>query len=527
MPRPAFIHALLALPLALAALGTAACEHCTVRSSSYGDGSCDTAAAQPGGGIDLPDSAPAKHGKKGGGGAKVAGEAMYLPTGDKNTSSVSVRCNVPREVVAGQNYGYDIEVCNLTPVTLANVQVSYKLEGAKIVSSEPEYKGGGFNVGDLPPHACRVIHVSAAAQGVGSAKACLGATWTNAVCTATSVVQPSLKLALDANVKETTPCNAIVYTVTISNPGTGAATNVKVVDELPAGVTCEGKNTLTWDIGTLDPGAVKTRQFVANAGKTGNYVNRVRGTADAGLNAASNDLAVAVKAPSLRLSVQCPAKAFIGHAATFKVTVTNKGDAPAMAARVENWVPSGMSFVSASGGGTATAGRVTWNLGTLDPGASKELTLVCTTRLLGKVENRATAFADCAEPATAACTTTYEGSADIGTSIHDDDGVVAVGEVHVFHYSVRNQGQIDLTNLTVSAELEAGLELQSSSVAGEKTPNGNKVTWKLGTLGAGREIRFDIVCVGSKAGELFIRTTASSDQTKPVRKDESVNYVER
>ncbi|MGD9702729.1 MAG: SdrD B-like domain-containing protein [Acidimicrobiia bacterium] len=61
---------------------------------------------------------------------------------------------------------------------------------------------------------------------------------------------------------------------------------------------------------------------------------------------------------------------------TWTITVTNQGGLPSGDFVVQDTIPTGMSFVSASDGGTEAAGIVTWNLTGLDPGASRALTLV-------------------------------------------------------------------------------------------------------------------------------------------------------
>jgi uncharacterized repeat protein (TIGR01451 family) len=65
-----------------------------------------------------------------------------------------------------------------------------------------------------------------------------------------------------------------------------------------------------------------------------------------------------------------------GGDVTWTITVANQGGLPSGAYTVTDTIPTGMTFVSASDGGTEAAGVVTWNLTGLDPGASRALTLV-------------------------------------------------------------------------------------------------------------------------------------------------------
>ncbi len=456
----------------------------------------------------------------------MGGNCMFLPTGDRGSSAISLCCKMPAEVTAGQNFTYDIEICNLTGMTLSSVNVAYTLDGAKIVSSDPSMGSGGFVVGDLAPRACKTIKVTASAGNVGSVKGCMSATWMNALCCGTNVVAPALKLVKTVTPSDLTPCDTVTYTLTVTNTGTGSASNVKIMDDLPTGLMSDNKSAMSWDVGSLGAGQSQTRTFTAKAGKTGSYANHARASADNNLAATSNDVSITVKAPMLAISKVCPTKVYIGRPSQFKITVSNKGDAPAMNTVVEDTLPAGLTFASASDGGNGSGGRVSWNLGTLAAGATKELTVNCTGGALGNVQNSCTARATCAEQVSANCSTMFEGVPDIGTSIIDDNGVVALGEEHVFHYRVRNQGQIDLTNVKMVADLDSGLDFKRSTFPGASAA-GSKVTFNFGTLKVGGEIVIDVVCTGSKTGELVIRTMTTCDHTKDVRNDEQVNYVER
>ena len=61
-----------------------------------------------------------------------------------------------------------------------------------------------------------------------------------------------------------------------------------------------------------------------------------------------------------------------GEDLTYQLDVTNHGPAIARDVVVDDVLPAGTSFVSATGGGTESAGMVSWNLGdvaagTIDP----------------------------------------------------------------------------------------------------------------------------------------------------------------
>lgn len=454
---------------------------------------------------------------------------MYLPTGDRASSAVSLRAMMPREVLANANFTYDVEVCNLTSLSLSNVVVTHSLEGARLVSSDVTGSGGGFAVGDLAPRACKTIKVTANAGTAGSVRSCSGATWTNAICCTTNVVNPALKITKAVTPAEITPCDTVTYTIEVTNTGTGAANNVKVTDNLPQGVTTtDNKNALTFDAGTLAAGQSKRFTFQAKpTAKSGSFVNNASTTADNNLSAKSNDVTFVVKQPVLAITKVCPPNVRLGKPAAFEITVTNNGDAVARGTVVEDTLPAGSTVVSASDGGTAAAGKVTWNVGDLAPKASKKLTLTLNLGAsVGNVQNSASARAVCADPVTANCSTGVTGAPDIATLVTDDNvDIVLVGDNQPYRVEVKNQGQINLTNVKMVVTLPDGLTFVSSANA---TAAGNKVTFNIGTIGVGKSFNGQFVAKASSAGEkLLVGETTCAEIKTPVRDDELTNFVDR
>ena len=67
----------------------------------------------------------------------------------------------------------------------------------------------------------------------------------------------------------------------------------------------------------------------------------------------------------------------LGDQVTYNIIVANQGEVPSLAYEVEDRMPLGMSFVSASDGGSFDNNRtVNWTLPNLDPGQQKTITLV-------------------------------------------------------------------------------------------------------------------------------------------------------
>lgn len=469
--------------------------------------------------------------------AAIAGDGwartmMYLPTGAAASSTILVERMMPAEVVAGQNFDYIFKVTNLTQNAVSNVVLRDECEPKlNVVSSNPAFVGAAptltWNLGDLAAGQSKTVTVTAKAAQTGTVGSCVNVTWAQTLCQQVVVVQPALKVEL-AQTPEATPCQQVCAKVTITNTGTGIAKNAKATYTLPAGwTTTDGKTgAITLSAGDLAAGQSKTFDVCGKAAKAGaQQCGTVTGAADGGLTASGNQACTTIRQPVLAIKAECPGKTLQGRNLTFKFTVTNKGDA-ACDPTISAPIPATTTLVSADNNGATSGGGVTWKIGSLAPNASKTLTMVVKSGVAGSISASAVAICDCSPQASDQCTTSTEGVPDIGTGISDDTGVVQIGNNHVFRYTVKNQGQINLINVKLVATLDAGLQFKSSTSASAAAVNGQKVEWKIGTLAVGQTLTFDIVATGTKSGELVIQTETTSDQTRLVRNDEQVNYVE-
>src|SRR5690606_29010872 len=104
-----------------------------------------------------------------------------------------------------------------------------------------------------------------------------------------------------------------------------------------------------------------------------------------------------VRQPVLAITKTAPGNQYLGRSVPYDVTVTNKGDAPASILIVEDQLPSGVKFVSATNGGQVEAGKVRWNLGTLTAGGSSKVRVTVMPEKAGTLTNVVTAKAQCAD----------------------------------------------------------------------------------------------------------------------------------
>jgi uncharacterized repeat protein (TIGR01451 family) len=385
-------------------------------------------------------------------------------------------------VLAGSTYDLAFDVINLTHGTLQSVVVTARnLQNLRYVSSDPAFTRSGADdamwaIGDLAPGATKTINIKAKADKVGVATNCLAVSYANVLCVATNVAQPALQLAKTATPELCGTCGEIVLAYEVKNTGSGTAENVVVKDTLPAGLTVNGKNEVEFNAGTLASGQTKPFQVRAKASAAGEFKSAATATSTGGLTAQSGAPVTVVKQPALAVTCEAPGRVFVGRDISFKFTVKNPGTCPAADAVVTAPVPTGTTFVSADAGGSASGGRVRWNLGSLLAGESKTLTMRVKPTGMGSAAVTPTAVATCVQAVTSNCATDVAGIPAILLEVVDTDDPVEVGGTTTFIVTVTNQGSAADRNVKVIGKLPAGMEFVSGTGASAATAAGGVVT---------------------------------------------------
>ncbi len=455
--------------------------------------------------------------------APTAGSAMFLPTGDRATSALMIEKIYPAQVTVGQSFDYIIKATNISSMALSNVTVTEAVpSNFTLASSSVEGANGVYNLGTLNAGESKSIVMKGTAGAVGSINSCASATYATALCSTIAVVQPALQISKTITPEAILNCQPINMTVTVKNTGSGTASNVRVTDTLPAGLTLAGGGT-SFDeaVGDLAPGATKTITKELKAANTGRFENVASAKADGVASINSEKVAVVVKQPKLEVACKAGGKIMMGRKGCYEITVKNAGDAISQATKIAVTLPAGATVASMSDGGKDGA----WIIGDLAPGASKTVTVCLTSSTLGSLPVSTTVTGNCAAPASTNCSIDVIGVPDIGTLVDDADGVVTVGNNHTYRVEVSNQGQVPLTNVKTIVALPAGLEFVSS--ADGKLVNG-KVEFNFGTLAVKGTRTATFVVKASKSGEfLVIGETTCAELKTPIRDDELTNFVEQ
>ncbi len=469
-------------------------------------------------------------------GMKVLSTA--LPTGEKASSVIHVEKSTPEEVVVGEAFDYKLKLTNLTDATLKDVVLTAMVpQEFKVAGTGPQATLAGrtvkWNVGELGPRASRAFVVRGQATSTGSLVCCSEVSFRNPkFCLVVKAVQPALKIT-KTGPAEAIVCDVIPYRIVVSNPGSGSAANVTLTDVLPAGMkTVDGKSAAAVAIGTLRAGEAREVTIRVKASKPGKYVTKATAQGAGGLTAASQAVTTVVRVPALVVTKTGPKMRFVGRPASYTIKVTNQGDAPARNTVLTDTLPPGAQLVGASpggkvAGGKVAGGKVTWNLGTLPPGAAKEVTVILKPTQQGVLRNLATAKAYCAQ-ASGQASTVVKGIPAILLECVDLADPIEVGAQETYVITVTNQGSADGTNIVVACTVPPEEQFVSASGPTKEAVRRGQVTFApLKSLAPKAKATYRVVVKGAKPGDVRFKVSLTSDQmTSPAGETESTHIYE-
>jgi uncharacterized repeat protein (TIGR01451 family) len=463
------------------------------------------------------------------GGAKYTKGSMAFPTGLRSSSGLLLEKVVPSEVAAGQPFEYVYNVINLTDYKLHQVSVTDEVSNNfKPTQADPRpAKMDGnlaqWSLDELGPKEKKVIRVKGSASQEGTITTCGWATYSPILCEPIKVVRPALQLTKRAPA-EVILCDPIPMTLTVRNTGSSVLTAVRVTDALPDGLTSSGQRNLSFDAGTLAPGASRDFTFNATASKTGRFVNTAKATSAQGVEGEASATTV-VRQPVLTLACNAPEERFIGRPFDVCFTVANKGDTVSANTVVEVTLPAGVTVNSSTAGGSATGGKVTWNVGSLAPNASKEVCTTLTASAPATLQFAASSKGTCATEVTSNCRTRVIGIPAILLEVVDLEDPIEVGKDVTYVIDVTNQGSAPGTNIKLVCTLEDSQSFVSGSGATAVSGAGKTITMgALPSLAPKQKATWRVVIKAGKADNVRFKTSMTSDQlTRPVEETESTN----
>ena len=462
---------------------------------------------------------------------RVSRAQSYYPSGDRATSAILLERSVSAEVRVGESFTYDITLTNLTGSDVRDLQLSETMPPTFDMSeSTPSGSSAGertlsWSLGMLAARQSTSVKITGKATSVGDLNYCATVTFRTEICGNNRAVQPELGLTLTAPA-EVILCDPITLKYVVVNRGSGVARNVRVSGALPSGWTAQdGRANVAFTAGDLAAGQSREFSVIAKASATGRFTSSALATEDGGLTAdASADTGVTV--PKLALTKTGPQTRYLGRPATYEITVSNNGDAPAKDTVITDDISAG-ARISEAANAQISGGQVTWRLGTIEPGASQTLSMSVVPNQIGTIKNSVTARAYCAD-ASAETTTDVIGVPAILLEVVDNDDPIEVGANETYDIIVVNQGSAEGTNIAITCTIPPEQEYVSADGPTVATAQGEIVTFApLPRLDPKAKAVFRITVRGTAMADVRFRVSMISDQLQsPVEETESTHIYE-
>ena len=454
---------------------------------------------------------------------KAGTVSAYFPSGKAEGSGLLLEKMAPAEVIAGQPFDYSYKVSNLTDLTLENVKVTDRVS-ANFAAADSDPKAtvengvANWNLGTFAPKESKVITVKGATANEGVVTTCGWASYTPIICQDIRVTKANISLTKTEPAEELI-CDPIPVVITVKNTGSTPLTGVQITDTLPAGMTSDGKSSLSYDVGSLAPGESKEVKYNAAASTTGALVNTAKVTSTQGVTAEAS-ATTTVHQPVLAITCKAPAQQFMGRKFDVCYTISNTGDAAAAGSTLTVAVPAGLTASAATGNGQIKEGSIVYDLGSIAAGGSQNVCATFVSTAGGSFQFAGTTKGTCAAPVSTTCETKIVGKSAILLEKADDPDPLAIGETTTYTVKVTNQGSSDDSNVQVVVTIAPELVPVSSS---DGTISGQTVTFPVvPQLAAKQAVKYTIVAKGVSVGDGHTSFKLSSDVLKsPIIAEES------
>lgn len=311
----------------------------------------------------------------------------------------------------------------------------------------------------------------------------------------------------------------IPYQITVSNPGTGMAENVKVSLVFDNGLAlADGTVAFEKVIESLPPGGSQTIDADLTPKQAGRSMLHSQ-AASGSLLAQSPPAAVDVKQPQLKVDAFGPTQGYLNQEVTWTVRVFNPGDVPLSNVALNAVLPAEATFRTASNGGKASGGSVAWLIPAL---AAKQHVDVQVTGMIMKRADKATLVATAgADPVPdggsgartvsmvkpvgsdqrAESTVAFIGVPALQMETSDSADPVLVGQQLTYTIRVKNAGTVDATQIDLTADLPAQVKVLKTGGPTKGRITGQKVVFaQLDALQPGSQAVYTIVCQAMQEG---------------------------
>lgn len=403
-----------------------------------------------------------------------------LPFAGRQEPAVSLEWIGPSTAKVGAPADYTVAVRNSSNAPVQQVIVRVRLpEGVQVSATEPKASNDDnvlmWDVGTLLPRQEKNLQVRLVTPNKGDVECQAWVTFTGTAAMRIRVREPKLlvKVLAPEKVLVNDPCT---FVVNVSNPGDSGADQVRLHCDLSDGLEHIKGNKIDFDIGSLAAGETRTVQVICGTKTGGEQTCEVYAEGEGGLRA-TDKATTNVLMPRIDLEIAGPKLKYLDRRAVYTFKVTNPGDAPCYNVTLSNEIPSGFKFLQADAGGRHdfAARTVSWFLGEIGPGQSREVRLECLAVAIGEHQHRAVVQASRGLKQEETMVTRVEGLSAIMLELVDLDDPIEVGAETSYEVRITNTGSKTETDVKLVCTIPDKMEFRSAVGPVRHTQNGNEI----------------------------------------------------
>lgn len=442
--------------------------------------------------------------------------------------AITIQKQTPTEIQVGRPCNFAVRVQNNSKQTVQGVQVHDEVPlGTQLVGTAPKAQVSGsrvqWDLGPMAPGEERIVEMQLLPTTEGELGSVATVSFAAQASAKVRCTKPELALRLTAPPRVMAGEKQLVQ-IEVSNPGSGEATGVMLLETIPAGVSHEAGPALEFEVGSLKPGESKQLDLLLTAEEAGRIVNTMTARADASLEVQAS-CEFEVVAPELKVSIDGPKMRYLDRPATYTVNIENPGTAPAKELQIITQLPPGLKFKEANNHGEydATTHSVHWSLAELPANERGTIQLTALPVEPGQHMVQVATRAERGLEDRTETSLTVEGLVALSFEVKATEGAVEVGRDTSYEITVVNQGSKAAANVQVQVVMPQGLRGVAGNGATQSQVLQDRIAFApIASLAPRGEAKFRVQVQGLQAGDQRAKIMVLADEvTEPITKEQS------
>ena len=309
------------------------------------------------------------------------------------------------------------------------------------------------------------------------------------------------------------------YRVRVLNPGDGVASNVVFT------LSPNSSTPQTQRIGNIPSGKEAQFEVELTAQDLGDLKIDGLASGDLGLKAEAAKT-IEVTSADLEAVMAGPELKYQNTDASYHLQLSNNGKATCKNVVASLSLPPGIRYLGGIDGAHKRGTKLTWEIDSLPPGATRDYEFNCTMLSPGEQTFDFAAQGSAAGRTSVALGTRVESIADLVMTIQDPAAPAPVGSEVVYEILIKNRGSRQAQGVRAIAQFSNGIEPRRIEGHSGQVLTGQVLFDPIDVIRPGEEVRIRVIAEAEREGHHRFRTEIRSGETVLVS-EEATQYLSK